>query len=232
MGCSPPGFSVHGILQGSILERVAMPSSRGSSWPRDWTRVSCIGRRILHHWATWVASEVTTLCLNCPFATLIWQKAIGLCKSREENKGTYKGCPRGQPGAFLTSPAPCPAMNCQSLSHHSSPGSRCLKWLLCGLHDRQTLVWPGVHAWSNPFSLSVGGTSNLLLNHRAWQRWWSDTLGPGAVWCESERGWGTEGWRRVPHGREGDREAEKPRSSEAAKWPGVGREQNPGKVTA
>ena len=33
--CSPPGFSVHGILQARTLERVAMPSSRGSSPPRD-----------------------------------------------------------------------------------------------------------------------------------------------------------------------------------------------------
>ena len=42
MNCSPPGSSVHGIFQARILERVAMPSSRGSSWPRDQTRVSCI----------------------------------------------------------------------------------------------------------------------------------------------------------------------------------------------
>ena len=41
MDCSPPGSSVHGILQARILEWVAMPSSRGSSWPRDWTQVSC-----------------------------------------------------------------------------------------------------------------------------------------------------------------------------------------------
>ena len=33
--CSPPGFSVHGILQARILEWVVMPSSRGSSQPRD-----------------------------------------------------------------------------------------------------------------------------------------------------------------------------------------------------
>ena len=32
---SPPGSSVHGILQARILEWVAMPSSRGSSQPRD-----------------------------------------------------------------------------------------------------------------------------------------------------------------------------------------------------
>ena len=42
MEYSPPGASVHGILQARILEGVAMPSSRGSSWPRDETRVSCI----------------------------------------------------------------------------------------------------------------------------------------------------------------------------------------------
>ena len=42
MDCSPPGFSVHGILQARILEWAAMPSSRGSFWPSDWTCVSCL----------------------------------------------------------------------------------------------------------------------------------------------------------------------------------------------
>jgi len=41
MDCSPPGSSVHGILQTRILEWVAISSSRGSSWPRDRTCVSC-----------------------------------------------------------------------------------------------------------------------------------------------------------------------------------------------
>ena len=45
MDCSPPGSSVHGILQARILEWIAMPFSRGSSWPRGWTCVSC-----LLHW--------------------------------------------------------------------------------------------------------------------------------------------------------------------------------------
>ena len=49
MGCNLPGSSVRGILQARILEWVAMPSSRGSSWLREWTQVSCIGRRILYH---------------------------------------------------------------------------------------------------------------------------------------------------------------------------------------
>ena len=50
--CSPPGSSVHGLFQASILEQVGVSYSRGSSQPRDWTHVSyvsCIGRQILHH---------------------------------------------------------------------------------------------------------------------------------------------------------------------------------------
>ena len=39
---SPSGSSVHGILQARILQWVAVPSSRGSSWPRDWACVSYI----------------------------------------------------------------------------------------------------------------------------------------------------------------------------------------------
>ena len=39
MDYSPPGSSVHGILQATILEWVAVPSSRGSSRPRDHTLV-------------------------------------------------------------------------------------------------------------------------------------------------------------------------------------------------
>ena len=47
MDCSPPGFSVHGISQGRILEWVAIPFSRGSSRPRDQTQVSRIAGSIL-----------------------------------------------------------------------------------------------------------------------------------------------------------------------------------------
>ena len=51
MDCSPPGSSVHGLLQARILW-VAMLSSKGSSQPRDQTHisyVSCIGRWVLYH---------------------------------------------------------------------------------------------------------------------------------------------------------------------------------------
>ena len=39
--CSPPGSSVHRILQARILDWVAISFSRGSSRPRDWNWVSC-----------------------------------------------------------------------------------------------------------------------------------------------------------------------------------------------
>ena len=52
MDCSPPSSSVHGILQARILEWVAISFSRGSSWPRDQTQVSCIAGRRLTAWAT------------------------------------------------------------------------------------------------------------------------------------------------------------------------------------
>ena len=40
MDCSPPGSSIHGILQARIPEWVAIPSSRGSSRSKDWIHVS------------------------------------------------------------------------------------------------------------------------------------------------------------------------------------------------
>ena len=57
MGCRPPGSSVCGLSQTRILEWVAITLSRGSSWPRDQTCISCIGRWILYCWAIWEVQE-------------------------------------------------------------------------------------------------------------------------------------------------------------------------------
>jgi len=87
MDCSSTGSSVHGLFQARILEWFAMPSSRGSSWPRDRTHISC-----LLHWqagffttsATWekwkvkVAQLCPTLCYPVDYAvhgihqTMVW----------------------------------------------------------------------------------------------------------------------------------------------------------------
>ena len=72
IACSLPGSPVHGISQGRTLEWAAIPSSRGSSQPRDRTHVSHVGRQFLYHWAPRGASPtpnplchlIVSLCLH------------------------------------------------------------------------------------------------------------------------------------------------------------------------
>ena len=49
MDCSLQGSSIHGVFQGRVLEWVAISFSRGSSWPRDQTRVSLTVDRCFYH---------------------------------------------------------------------------------------------------------------------------------------------------------------------------------------
>ena len=65
MDCSPPDSSVHGILQARILEWVAIPFYRESSWPRDQTWISCTAGGLFTIWATreapfniWIISSI------------------------------------------------------------------------------------------------------------------------------------------------------------------------------
>ena len=82
MDCSPPGCSIHGTFQVRLLEWVAISSSRGSSWPRDWTCVSCISciaRQILYHCATWEAQNQDKTFKKvwlCPNKTLLYTQII------------------------------------------------------------------------------------------------------------------------------------------------------------
>ena len=73
MDSSPPGSSVHGILQARILEWVATSFSMVSSQPRDQNQVSCfscIGRWVLYHWATWEVPlefyQFSSVTQSCP----------------------------------------------------------------------------------------------------------------------------------------------------------------------
>ena len=66
--CDPMDYTVHGILQARILEWGAFPFSRGSSWPRNWTRVSHIAGRFFTSWATRevsVSLALTYLIIMC-----------------------------------------------------------------------------------------------------------------------------------------------------------------------
>ena len=84
MDCSPPGSSVHGILQTRILEWVAIFFSRGSSWPRDRTWESSIAVRFFTVWVTREAHPYLYYLFNPPsdslkktllfFPLAIWEK--------------------------------------------------------------------------------------------------------------------------------------------------------------
>ena len=80
MDCSPPGSSVHGVFQARLLKWVSISFSRGSSRPRDQTHVSCIGRRILYHWATrkaqvWTFSQFSSV-TSCVQLATPWTAAL------------------------------------------------------------------------------------------------------------------------------------------------------------
>ena len=78
--CSPPGSPVHGTLWGRILEWVDIPFSRGPSWPRDQTQVSCIAGRFFTIWATreTVILTVINLWTVCFFLRLLLPSPICL----------------------------------------------------------------------------------------------------------------------------------------------------------
>ena len=98
MDCSPPASSVRGIIPARILEQVAISFSRGSSWPKDWTLISCIGKSILYHWATRKAS----LCLESPCSTSAQRRGSGRplfllpCQCPGRGRACPPICPQGQ----------------------------------------------------------------------------------------------------------------------------------------
>ena len=72
---SPPGSSVHKILKTRILKWVVIPFSRRSSWPRNWTQISCIAGRFFTVWATREAHNWHSKC-NWSSSFLKWASLI------------------------------------------------------------------------------------------------------------------------------------------------------------
>ena len=75
LDCSPPGSSVHGILQARILEWAAMPSSRVSCWPR--IEPMSHASPAWWHWAAW---EVLSVSIDLPIWNILcqWNHMPGL----------------------------------------------------------------------------------------------------------------------------------------------------------
>ena len=65
MDCSPPGSSAHGISRQEYQNGLPFPSPGDLPSPRDCTHVSCIGRWILYHQATWETPDLTHVRLLC-----------------------------------------------------------------------------------------------------------------------------------------------------------------------
>ena len=94
-----PDSSLHGISQARVLECVAISSSRGSSRPKEWTSVSCIGRQILYHQATREDPCLILKVLQNPLAieatgedlNIIWPMQINVHLSRKNAKGDQGG---------------------------------------------------------------------------------------------------------------------------------------------
>ena len=84
--CSPPGSSVQGILQARILEWVAIPFSRGSSWPMDRTWVPSLQADSLPS-ASSIQSFTKTINYGVAMYSLYWvfcgAHAVGVVSDKQ-----------------------------------------------------------------------------------------------------------------------------------------------------
>ena len=128
-GCSPPGSSVHGISQERILKWVAI-SSRGSSWSRDWTQISFIGRWILYHWTT--RKSQTYLVLYVSYVSIKLEKNFKLKRNLNSKwyvqtvhrKGNMNGFSVQFSPVTQSCPTLCDPMDCSMPGlpvHHQLP---------------------------------------------------------------------------------------------------------------
>ena len=94
---SLPGSSVHGILHARFLEWVAISSSRGSSWPKDWIHIPCVSCTTGTFLTCWAIGETQMFLLKA-FSSDIWGLIIWV--SRPGNykwKATVSRSSRGSP---------------------------------------------------------------------------------------------------------------------------------------
>ena len=79
MDCSPPGSSVHGILQARVLGQIAIPCSRVSSQPRDWTWVSRFASRFFTTWVTREAQIFWKLQIYAEYTISVFKCLCYMC---------------------------------------------------------------------------------------------------------------------------------------------------------
>ena len=128
--CNPMDYTVHGILQARILEWVVFPFSRGSSWPRNQTAVSCIAGGFFTNWAI-----KEDLSYTCRVISLFSCSVVSASLRPHGLQHTRPPCPSPTPGVYSDS---CP------LSQWSHPIiSSCYPLLL------PPSIFPSIRACSN-----------------------------------------------------------------------------------
>ena len=88
MDCSLPGSSVHGISQARILERRAIPFSRGSSWPRDFLHCRWILYHLSHQGST--SAKILKRMLAKSVELLFWRCVWELSCINIQNHSYYE----------------------------------------------------------------------------------------------------------------------------------------------
>ena len=155
LDCSLPGSFVHGVFQARRLELVAISYSRGSSWPRDQTQVSCIAGRFSTIWAV---SEVKLISRARLFATpwtVAYQAPPSVGFSRQEY---WSGLPLPSPGDL-----PHPGIEPRSLALQADalpsepPGK--LIWAI-GKSQILSRVWLFATPWNSPWN-SLGQNTGV-----------------------------------------------------------------------
>ena len=128
--CNPPGSSVHGIFQARILECFAISFSRGSSWLRGQTRVSCTAGSFFTDWATREALHTCYLKI-----TLGWEGGNSF-QCPLLNVFRWDGIQRLYPSACVSFvPRVSPPMLKWQLQLVTSEGERYLSRSFCGKED-------------------------------------------------------------------------------------------------
>ena len=125
--CSPPGSSVHGILQGRILEWVSMASCGGSSHPGIELAYLALAGRFLTTSATWKAPIRRSLRLDEDIKEEPWNDWPGTLIRKERDSSEFALCQvRTQEKVAIYTPGEGSHQEPWSWTSHRTMGSKCL----------------------------------------------------------------------------------------------------------